>query len=139
MSESVFKKLVVCALLLQVAFNSSFDCKFIKENILFWPSFPGEYFLPFKPFFRGIRVVGFYSDYVSPINREMDSDFLVAPQRAQYALSPTILDYYHPFSHEFIILRTKNDFIIRQLLYSLKATLIVRFKEGFCLIRRDLP
>lgn len=138
MFDSIFKVLFIVSILMQVFFNVQFDLKLINTKHLFLgsPSFPGGPFLGLRPYLKGVRWAGYCADS-KLVNRDVDTAFMFFYQRAQFALSPTMLDKNKPLEYEYIILFNKQKLWEEELLSKLKAKVIVRLKGGITLIHKE--
>ncbi len=99
-------------------------------------SYPGEHFLGLHRYLRGVRFVGYDSDRrtKSPFT---NSAFAYAYQQAQYALSPTLLDYMNYSRHRMVILRyTDRNKLIRKI-DELDGKILYNLSDKIILIRRE--
>jgi hypothetical protein len=128
--------LIVLAVLL-ILLNGFLQFKiFPKKQSHQSSAYPGADFLGLKPYLRNVATAGYYTGQVS--ERPLTDPQIIYPyQRAQYALSPTLLDYYHPFTHQWIILNYMDAQAETKLIKQQHASLVVRLENGISLIRQN--
>ena len=103
--------------------------------------YPGSSFLVLKPYLQGVPIAGYWTDYKSS-SPETDGNFVFPYLRALFALSPTILDFRNPFSHELIVFVSTNDEAKQKQLKLIHAHTVFAFDIphsplGISLIRRS--
>jgi len=99
---------------------------------------PGDKFVPLRPYLIGVRKVGYYTDQTSE-NPITDVNIMKDYQQAQYALSPTILDYYHGLNYELIIFNCSSKDCIEGKGGALRDhsfAPIINLNNGISLIRK---
>jgi len=101
-------------------------------------SYPGKDFLGLRSYLKSIPMAGYYSDWPSshPLT---DAHTMFAYQQAQYALSPTLLDYYHPFTYKWIVLNCHDHRTEERLLKELNVSIVVRLPNGLAIGHREKP
>ena len=142
---SIFLKCIfVLTVILQIFLNLNTEYGFLTDvPRLSSTSYPGIEFQGLKPFLAAVPVAGYWIDYQSS-SPETDSKYVSPYLKAQFCLSPTMLDIQRPLQHQFIVMVSLKNEIDQSLIKSLRAQIVVVYKFSdqrlvITLIRRDRP
>lgn len=108
-SGSFKKTLIVLIVLLALVNTGGQICRLLeqKSSLSSAHPYPGATFLSLRPGLKGVPMAGYFTDRTST-HPSTDVGVMFPYQQAQYALSPTLLDYYHPFAYEWTVFNTKD-------------------------------
>jgi len=95
---------------------------------------PGKPFLGLCPFLKDIHVAGYYTDLIYQDNRPSIQDYIF--EQAKAALVPTILDRFHPGTHEYVVMYLNNPGSFAQVLTWSDATVVKRLGNNIILLKR---
>jgi hypothetical protein len=99
--------LVTTAVVLLVICNLYYQSAYIPKRVQAWPLRervlpPGQHLQPLKEHLKGVRFAGYYDGSYDD-RYWLKTGAVISLQRAQYALSPTLLDVEQCFRHEYVL------------------------------------
>lgn len=132
-------KLISAGVLIAILINFYYQAFYVLNNARNFPrlqSPPGHIFIGLRPYLKNIPWAGYYSDNKTA-NAYADVNSMFAYQQAQYSLSPTLLDYYKPFKHEFIIFNSKDLTSLQGKVMALHGHVLAVVGGNIILVQRD--
>jgi len=102
---------------------------------LYWgsPSPPGKTYLPLRHYLEKTLMAGFWSNITLP-NPDVDTNFMFQFQRAQFALTPTLLDHYTPLKHQYIVTFV-GDIPVAKVGQRINADLVLKLNDHIALFK----
>lgn len=137
--QRTFRLIYLCIVLFFIAFNFisrlpyyNFSLHIIKAHQV--PSIGQEY-IPLYPYLKKVQWAGYMTcqDSSHPLT---DTAIMGGYQQAQFVLSPTILNYLHPYDHRYIVLQCPDDVKVSRIRKRLSADIILKTKDGILLLYR---
>ena len=124
--------LIVHNFIIQTDFIPRMVCRPPLELLNFPPGLRVE---PLKNYLKGVKVAGYLTDLY-------DRDFWLKPrtmvffQRAQYALSPTLLDIEQPLKHDVIVCECRQPQCYRAVIQAHGYEIVYAKDDRIALVRR---
>ena len=95
----------------------------------------GRRFIPLIPFLKQVSWAG-YATCLNSSGPLTDVAIMGPYQKAQYALAPTILDYFHPFDYHYLVYQCPGRMAPSQFQGKLSSYVIVKTFRGVTLLSR---
>ena len=135
----MFSKIFLFIILFLISFNFLFQLPGYINSIHILKTYQlrpiGREFIPLIPFLKKVQWAGYMTclDSSHPLT---DVAIMGPYQKAQFVLVPTILDYFHPFDHHYLILQCPNVVSSDQLRGQLSSYGILKTFDGVSLLHR---
>lgn len=137
----VRSRIIFISSIIAIAVNCYYLAPLILNNVKEFQRYlyfhpPGQVFIGLRPYLKDILEAGYYNDHRA-VMAFSDFNSMFSYQQSQFCLSPTLLDYYNPFAHEFIIFNCKDQKSARRKITEIHGHVIAVTKTDIMLVQRD--